>query len=487
MGNYISRKEPDSQNTILRKKSSQGAVLSNVPGVAAPPKLLQNETYNKNHKRKIYDKSKNLLNQRQSQIDTLPRHTAGSAKLVASIANNKQIANNIDNDSKVNLQQTSSQSNENLSDFLDELKNKPQNKIKFDYIPSVSDNEEFEDEKPSSKQQQKSIIINNRYNQSDDDEVTINKTRLKLNKKRNKVFTNLLSLNEIENIQKSKILQQERQLQIQNMKLRDALIVHRSLTNFNDYEKHDDRFKYEKHYATTRPVKTTSMKKRMPMKFPSIITKYEPYNYDHYSTQQQLRGPNQGSFTNSSFYRPRRGNENAKIDLYLETTEDIVDSTSRFLSINQSINYLGQNRHNDNRFAPIDLKDGELDEIIKIIEEVEAADGKFDSKYYMNGYLIKRPGVKQQLDGAGPSFTIPEKLYKSYLNKKLLASQSVRASSSLTTTTTTTTLPDRTRLNDNFTKSFEDCVLDGMTGVWNGGNAEAQLNDYNEFNQHLIY
>ncbi len=432
---------------------------------------------------------------RQSGIDTLPRHTAGSSKLVNTIANNKINANNNDDsdiDSFILLKQRMKKyenDQTSTSSLYSEDENSPE---KFGYTtklnqnrvgknPLVADNKRVEILVPKNQNifktlnQQKNI--DPRFNTpttftQNSSDYSTQGDYSKLNKKRDKIYSNLLSLNKIENEQKSKILEQERQLEIQNMKLKDALIIHKSLTNFNqisDYEKHEDIEISEiesEHFIDRVPKR--SFRKRLPIKFPSIVTKYEPQNYYPSPSTSPPQAPPRHYSSNLGYYRPRKSSSDNKIDLYLEKTEDIVDSTGRILSSNQTFKYLGEtdpktttslidlkpqiyyknpeieiNNHKyeivsstQQKVAATDLKTDELEQIIKIIEETEKQQ-KSNSTYYVNGHLIK-PSSQQipviSEDTNKPSFTIPQKIYKTYLDKKeaskILSSNSLRTSKS---------------------------------------------------------
>jgi predicted adenine nucleotide alpha hydrolase (AANH) superfamily ATPase len=81
------------------------------------------------------------------------------------------------------------------------------------------------------------------------------------------------------------------------------------------------------------------------------------------------------------------------------------------------------------------LTNAELEDIIKIIEKTEKFENRDTSTYFVNGNLIKRTPIEQQIETTKrkdppkiivtkhdedlkPSFTVSENLYKMYLNKK---------------------------------------------------------------------
>ena len=544
MGNNFKRKEANNQKKAFYIKPDSGGGISNIPGIAAPPKFENNVTFRK--KNEITKNDLIKKSQRQSHIDTLPRHTAGSAKVIESIANIKEsTSRNINDDddddedsvsnmpiynksrSRSNITDTKTSSSKNaLSDILDELKNKniPQannyDKIKKstvpkviqassnnnkpikpvntkidDNIPSVTDNEYSDDNifqnerklqlNASKRNLANSSLLINLKNQrsSSSSHFSYNgrhavanhlqidsssKNLKKLNKKRQKVYSNLVSLNKIENNQKSKILEQERLLKIQNMKLQDALIIEKSLINFDDYSKHEDfdrerQIKFEKNNTTSRSsAKPSIVQKRIPIKFPSIVTRYEPRQ-----SMESISVP-RSSYYSSNYYEPRRSRSMILSNgLYLQTTQDIIDSRGRILSTNKSSRYLGEsiektdiqsqfykksfspefeiNNHkyeilsSNRKLAASELKSNELNNIINIIEKLEKNEAtdyhNFSQRKVPNtnyptfinnsdyNYLKRTNSIN---DLTEPSFTIPENIYKSIITKKSIKSHSFK-------------------------------------------------------------
>lgn len=568
-----------------------------MPGVAAPPTFENNISFRKPNEKRITKNDLIENTQRQSQIDTLPRHTAGSAKVIESIANIKENQSRKENeedeeDSVVNvpiynrrsnksyktdsLKATSVEENKTnlssknvLSEILQELssKKKPESKqstadnnnrivnipnltslqsnnktnasmtttttttnnnkakfhniLKSHQIPSITDNEnQVERHRFQRQQQQQKHLSNSKHNlansslliqlnnqssstsQSLNENLKVNHLQIdsttnlkKLNKKRQKVYNNLVSLNKIEKNQKAKILEQERLLKIQNMKLQDALIIQKSLINFDGYSKHDEDYtiydgmekeryrKFEKKHATSKStVKPPIYKRRLPatMKFPSIVTKYEPRQ-----SMESISAPRSSHYSsNLSHYKPRRSTSMIfDNSLYLETTEEIVDATGRILSKNQSCRYLGESTNNsqidfekpyrpyspeieinnhkyelissNKKLAASELKAEELTNIINLIKEIDKNEVIKDYKqntsvYGLNEKLDKRsksqtPGIFDRLneddrlyktnsinDIKQPSFTIPENIYKSVVSKRMLKSQSLKDYSQFT-------------------------------------------------------
>jgi hypothetical protein len=539
MGNYLTKKELKNSKKSFHKKTDSDAGISNLPGIAAPPKFESNVTFRKKNEKEITKNDLIKYSQRQSQIDTLPRFTAGSAQVIESIASIKEsTSRNIDDDddddtpiysksiNRSTITETRTTSSKNaLSDMLEELKNKnksqvnnnnsnkitkstppkvmPANnkpikpKIEDNNIPSVTDNENDSEDYVFVNQRKlnnskrnlapSSLLINLKNKSSSSSHVPNNKNEptvanqpndnssknfKKLNKKRHKVYSNLVSLNKIENNQKSKILEQERLLKIQNMKLQDALIIEKSLVNFDDYyTKHEDferdrqQTKFEKNHTNSRSsTKPSIIQKRIPIKFPSIITRYEPRQ-----SMESVSAP-RSSYYSSNYYEPRRSRSMIITDgLYLQTTQDIVDSKGRILSTNKSSRYLGEstdvsqsgfqpnfqiqksispeieiNNHkyeiltSNRKLSASDLKSNELNNIISIIEKLEKNEADDYHNYsrenktngfinHMNYNCFKKTNSSSNVNDLNePSFTIPENIYKSIMTKKAQKSRSFK-------------------------------------------------------------
>lgn len=536
MGNNLTKKELKNSKKSFHKKTDSGAGISNLPGIAAPPKFESNVAFRKKNEKEINKNDLIKYSQRQSQIDTLPRFTAGSAQVIESIASIKEsTSKNIDDDdddtpiynksiNRSAITETRTTSSKNaLSDMLDELKTKnksqvnnnnsdkitkstPQKvisinnkqikpKIEDNNIPSVTDNDNDSDDYVFANQRKlnnskrnlapSSLLINlknqslssSHVPNSKNDPAVANQPNgisskhfKKLNKKRQKVYSNLVSLNKIENNQKSKILEQERLLKIQNMKLQDALIIEKSLVNFDDYyTKHEDferdrqQTKFEKNHTNSRSTsKPSIIQKRIPIKFPSIITRYEPRQ-----SMESISAPRSSNYS-SNYYEPRRSRSMIINDgLFLQTTQDVVDSKGRILSTNKSSRYLGEstdgsqndfqpNFYQQKSFSPeieinnhkyeiltsntklsaSDLKSDELNNIINIIEKMEKneADGYYNysrgnkTNGFINHYnCFKKTNSNSNVNDLNePSFTIPENIYKSIMTKKAQKSRSFK-------------------------------------------------------------
>ena len=485
MGNTLIKKEFDKKSST---KSNVGPVLSNVPGVAPPPKFTSKIDRKRNNKNEPLNGNELVGSTvRQTQIDTLPRFTGGSSELIKSIELNRKNANfndDSDIDSLILLHERFKAKSKVITNENDENlhlvalnTNQEQNTKNKNNTNGANKNANKNDVKYDSSNSQVDSLDNLR---SLENKISRERTRIenelengttrarnyeRLTKTREKIYSNLVSLNEIENQQKSKILEQERQLQIQNMKLKDALIIHRSLTNFNhyvdDYEnledgstlykKQNNKFKSNT-FIRRQPVR----RQRIPLssiKFPTIVSKFDAIENNEPRLDYIY-----------SRHADHKLNEE-KVGLYLENKQDIVDSNGRILSSNQTIKYLGEagpqtasfielNTNNgifQNEINSINLKipeiqvnnhkyeiikhtqstltSKELEEIVKIIEETEKHEPKSDKTFFVNGNLIKRtnvcadanieePKIMLINDDLKPSFTISEKIYKMYLNRK---------------------------------------------------------------------
>jgi hypothetical protein len=475
MGNIITKKELEKKAS---SKSNDVPALSNVSGVPPPPKFTSKVDVKRNGNNWF-----GSVISRQSQIDTLPRHTGGSFELFKAIESNQKNAKiNVDSDvdSTILLRdrfQDNPKNSENIekkktknlvngtkkstnNKANTQLKNHEKHKYRYDSSSSTESLDNL-------KKIENIISSQNKKIENESPEKVTNKTVEKLNQTREKLNSNIASLSEIEDKQRSKILEQERQLEIQNMKIKDALIIHKSLSNFNQLSDDYESFNEHPHYARHNQLKSNTFikkpkynRQRLPLssvQFPTILTKYEPSINRIYSR-----------YPNMSYYRPE--NEE-KVGLYLEKSEDIVDSKGRILSSNQSFKYLGEadaktasiiERNSKTEFTQPNVKtykqhheilmnnhkyeiiknesvstltNAELEEIIKIIEKTEKFENRDTSTYFVNGNLIKRTPIEQQIETTKrkdppkiivtkhdedlkPSFTVSENLYKMYLNKK---------------------------------------------------------------------
>ena len=470
MGNIIMKKEFDKKAST---KSNEVAALSNVSGVAPPPKFSSKVDLQRNANNFF-----GSMISRKSQIDTFPRNTGGSFELFKTIESNQKNAKiNLDSDvDSIDLLRERFKENGKKSENVDKTKSsavvienkkstntrKNDEKYKYRYDSSSSTDSLNNLKITESRIASQNKKIENKL------AIETKKTVEKLNKTRDRVYSNLASLSEIEDKQRSKILEQQRQLHIQNMKLKDALIIHKSLSNFNQLSEDYETFNENSHYAKHNQFKANTFirkpkynRQRIPLssvQFPTYLPKYDPPIERMYS-----RHPNM------SYYRPDKNTNDDKVGLYLEKTEDIVDSNGRILSSNQSFKYLGEadaktastieqntvtetskpdvkiyDKHsymkmNNHKYEVIKneststLTKAELEDVIKIIEQTEKYENKGSSTYFVNGNLIKRTAVEQieksknkdppkksspKYDDLRPSFTVSEKLYKMYLNKK---------------------------------------------------------------------
>ena len=423
--------------------------MSNLPGLEPPPKFSSKKDQTKNN-----DKEKQIYGidfaASKSKIDTLPRHTAGSLELSKMIKLNKEKANNTEDSDADSLEILKQRFKNNGKD--EETSHNLNNKQKKEKTKEKKVKGELRYDSSSTENSPENFIekINKKTN---DATQTNNIDYEMLNKKRHKIYSNLISLNEIENKQKSKILEQERQLEIQNMKIKDALIIHKSLTNFNtlsntyDYYDSIDNCKYARHEARKastyiQPVK----RKRVPLsaiQFPTIVTKYEPQrNYEHSLEPVHSRKIE----SNLSYYRPH-----SREHLYTKKEENIPPKPPS-ITLNQTFQCFGEpdvrpfndvepKKVYESKLSPdvevkkfetnnykyeiikprqkndhSTLKSNDIKEIIKLIEETDKQEMK-ESSYFVNDNLIKRTRATKD-NNLRPSFTISEKLYKMYLDKK---------------------------------------------------------------------
>jgi hypothetical protein len=331
---------------------ARGTVLSNLPGVSAPPSFPRNHD-EKNEPDKTEASRKN-------QIDSLPRHTAGSGQLVRTIASNREKAIQI-SDSELSSSESfkidryfepvAKENSNGLRSTSIDMKKNASNKASDQevssrnirsYLDTLADDPSSTQNQTQSEQEskmqarrqdshRKTTEFNDRTSSSDDDSVKDDLKYTKINQKKEKLYKDLLSLNQIENNQKRKILEQDRELKIQNMKLNDALMIEKSIKNCrppstlhtdenepSDYSRVPSyTIKNKDFYSREAPSPSRPM-----IRFPTIVTKYGPQTYSKHSKYNS---------------KPKE-----TLDLYLETTEDLVDATGHIVSTKQSFKYIGK-------------------------------------------------------------------------------------------------------------------------------------------------
>jgi hypothetical protein len=368
-----SKKDPVVQQQSSNSNIVRGTVLSNIPGVSAPPTfVISQETDDKPISPvNVTDKPNE-----KNQIDSLPRHTAGSAELVRTIAVNREKA----------IQKSASDESKDLDSLnLDQYFQKPSNKIKpqstkqeqcethdNDNKPSRSDPEvsvssqkissylnslaEIDKQNPTENQttnpknrrshkerRRRPRPDDDRSSSSDQDSIRDDIKYSSLNQKKNRLYKDLISLNQIENNQKRKILEQERELKIQNMKLNDALLVKKCVKNFQSIDANDNdglvnglgeggytrvpsyTYKNANWTKDKRPRSAMASNQKPSIRFPTIITKYEPQTYSRHAAGKRASRPS-----------------NDTVDLYLETIEDLVDASGQIISTKQSFKFIGK-------------------------------------------------------------------------------------------------------------------------------------------------
>lgn len=569
-----SRKNATGSNKSKVSSDSAGAQLSNVPGVQPPPKFESKSVSIRGDNKKSPAKTMiDMSSARQNQINSLPRHTAGTGGLIASIANNQQQADNDDedvddnnnnNDDALNtlkrkvyitpklnknevIIRNSSQSqvqeplirssDQELTKMLNELSQKGENNTQsssarrpenhqYPRNSLLNFNQPLKKQRPSMRNlfnsnrnasqttppnlvhepdrtqsldpcptptPEAATTIKKNLSQvtnisssssrsssiSENSEQSVRKFAT-LSEKRQRIVNDLLTLNQIENDQKMKILERERELKIQNMKLNDALIVRKSLANFNPmsgYDKHNqiinsqlnrddvnNRIEIYQKSNTDSSNLIPIMRENIPLRFPSIVTKYD--------RPQSLRGV-----------------PNRHVDLYLQTTENIVDKGGRVLSSNDAFQFIGETTVNKINLSPKviyahqepiptaihesprvrsaasrnsyvisvnnnkyeivsdgQMSSDQIDSIIKIVRETELNINRqkqqmninelnTTNNFYIDGRLVRKINSpitvkssrndnivnitdRDSVKVLKPSFTIPESSYRNYLLKK---------------------------------------------------------------------
>jgi hypothetical protein len=165
--------------------------------------------------------------------------------------------------------------------------------------------------------------------ESDEDDFKV------LSRKKDELLENVTSLSRMENDQKLKILEQQRQLQVQNAKLQDALLIKKSINTFRNKKPNEYESLYD-YPLKKRPLSEFELGPK------SIITQYEPLN--------------KSDSTVNSEFQP--------YDVYMNTYEDLIDDKGDTLLTNHRKSLASKVKIYENRNITNKLSNDDYENIL---------------------------------------------------------------------------------------------------------------------------
>lgn len=316
--NLFFRKQPRKRNPAINplSKYDDSTVrpsISRIPGVDFPTRF-RNEDSNEIKK-----------------IDTLPKTTGGTDQLDATIKSIKKTpisefhSNSIEK--KNNSNKRSQTAEEIQKDITDKLLKRRSSKPQAPKVPLL----------PQDQIKTKTL----QESEESDDDFKV------LNRKKDELIENVTSLSRMENDQKLKILEQQRQLQVQNAKLQDALLVKDSIDSFKNKKPHE----YESLYDY--PLNKRQLNDFGPK---SIISRYEPINQS-----------NSTIISDSQSY-----------DVYMNTYEDLIDEKGDSLLTNHKKSLAGKVNIYENKNKNRKLENHDYEKLINTTNLLKLNPKKLD-------------------------------------------------------------------------------------------------------------